>query len=463
VTKITIFAPKSLNFGVFVLNFTRFGLALHRKILMGFATILFMALSITAIFSAAAMVYVKNSVHSALFLIVNFGCVALLYLMLDAPFISMVQIAVYAGAIMVLFLFVIMLLGGEQTSDTSSHTQFRWISGAATLLAIAFIGVAVAMVYFRIDLPEPRGNDPLLRVVHSADVADPATVTVSGDGLAEPLVVDDVIFGDVSDFMTVPAGDYVVTVTGADGATLEQPVTLANGEIITAIAYGSGDTLGVLTTPTDLSPTATSSARVRLVNLLGDTPLRLVDLGSNETFELTGDPIIIADVPYGTVSEPIDVREGTKTYAVYTDENGESVSQVRLNAWDVSEGTEQLIVITPDYAATTDASGIYRPRVLDRAQETLTVNTFEQFGSPKDIGNSLFTEYLLPVNLVGFLLLVALIGVIVLTRPAGLSGERRSTVNRRRKVSRPLVNVIGQQTGRDVFEDVPRLQEPSDE
>ena len=430
---------------------------------MGFETILFIALAVTAIMSAAAMVFVKNAVHSALFLIVNFGCVALLYLMLDAPFISMVQIAVYAGAIMVLFLFVIMLLGGEQTSDTSTQTQFRWISGAATVLAIAFLGIAVAMVYFRIDLPEPAGDDPLLRVVHSADVTDPATVTIAGDGLDEPVVVEDVIFGDVSDFVALPAGDYVVTVTDADGATLEQPITLANNDIITAIAYGSGETLGVLATRTDLSPTVSNSARVQLVNLLGATPLRLVDLGSNETFELTGDPIIIADVPYGTISEPIAVREGTKTYAVYTDENGEPVSQVRLNEWDVSEGTEQLIVITPDYGATTDAAGNYRPRVLDRAQETLTVAVFEQFGSPKDIGNSLFTDYLLPVNMVGFLLLVALIGVIVLTRPAGLSGERRSTVNRRRKVSRPLVNVIGQQTGRDVFEDVPRLQEPSDE
>ncbi|MEO1288892.1 MAG: NADH-quinone oxidoreductase subunit J, partial [Chloroflexota bacterium] len=99
---------------------------------------LFFLLALTAIVSAAGMIYQKNAVHSALFLILNFGCVALLFLMLDAPFISMVQIAVYAGAIMVLFLFVIMLLGAEQTTDTDAR-QFGWVTQAATVLGAAFL------------------------------------------------------------------------------------------------------------------------------------------------------------------------------------------------------------------------------------------------------------------------------------------------------------------------------------
>src|SRR5687768_11513005 len=120
---------------------------------MGFETILFLVLGGLAIASAAAMVYVKNTVHSALFLILNFGCVALLYLMLDAPFLSMVQITVYAGAIMVLFLFVIMLLGGAQTSDmTQGDGRFEWLPKAATALAVAFIAVPVGMALFQIRL-----------------------------------------------------------------------------------------------------------------------------------------------------------------------------------------------------------------------------------------------------------------------------------------------------------------------
>jgi NADH-quinone oxidoreductase subunit J len=56
-------------------------------------------------------------VHAALFLIVNFFCLAIFYLILGAPFLFAVQIIVYAGAIMVLFLFVIMLLGVDRTED----------------------------------------------------------------------------------------------------------------------------------------------------------------------------------------------------------------------------------------------------------------------------------------------------------------------------------------------------------
>jgi NADH-quinone oxidoreductase subunit J len=64
-----------------------------------------------SIASAIGMLLVRNAVHAALFLIVNFFCLAVFFLLLDAPFLFAVQIVVYAGAIMVLFLFVIMLLG----------------------------------------------------------------------------------------------------------------------------------------------------------------------------------------------------------------------------------------------------------------------------------------------------------------------------------------------------------------
>ncbi len=62
------------------------------------------------VFSAVMMLLQRNPVNSALFLILNFFCLGGLYLTLNAQFIAMVHILVYAGAIMVLFLFVIMLL-----------------------------------------------------------------------------------------------------------------------------------------------------------------------------------------------------------------------------------------------------------------------------------------------------------------------------------------------------------------
>ena len=74
---------------------------------------LFLVLALVAIATALGMLMSRNSVYSALFLVLNFVTVAVFYLLLGAPFIAMSQITVYAGAIMVLFLFVIMLLGAE--------------------------------------------------------------------------------------------------------------------------------------------------------------------------------------------------------------------------------------------------------------------------------------------------------------------------------------------------------------
>jgi len=73
--------------------------------------IVFWVFAPISIASAIGMLLVRNAIHAALFLIVNFFCLAVFFLLLDAPFLFAVQIVVYAGAIMVLFLFVIMLLG----------------------------------------------------------------------------------------------------------------------------------------------------------------------------------------------------------------------------------------------------------------------------------------------------------------------------------------------------------------
>jgi NADH-quinone oxidoreductase subunit J len=82
--------------------------------------IVFLVLSLVAITAALGMVFSRNAVYSALFLVLNFTTVAVFYLLLGAPFIAMSQITVYAGAIMVLFLFVIMLLGAESLAPTKS-------------------------------------------------------------------------------------------------------------------------------------------------------------------------------------------------------------------------------------------------------------------------------------------------------------------------------------------------------
>jgi NADH-quinone oxidoreductase subunit J len=90
------------------------------------------------------MIVVRNAVHAALFLVVNFFTIAVMYLLLDAPFLFAVQIVVYAGAIMVLFLFVIMLLGVDR-GDASIEPLFSQRVTAAILAVavVAELGTAI--------------------------------------------------------------------------------------------------------------------------------------------------------------------------------------------------------------------------------------------------------------------------------------------------------------------------------
>jgi NADH-quinone oxidoreductase subunit J len=83
-------------------------------------------------------------VYAALFLILNFATVAVFYLVLGAPFIALTQITVYAGAIMVLFLFVIMLLGAE---ELLKRGKFDWQRPVALALAIILIVEAVFIIF----------------------------------------------------------------------------------------------------------------------------------------------------------------------------------------------------------------------------------------------------------------------------------------------------------------------------
>ncbi len=80
--------------------------------------ILFFILGAMALISAGLVVFQKHPLRSALWLIVNFFAVAGIYLLAHAEFIAAIQVIVYAGAIMVLFLFVIMLLNLRQPEET---------------------------------------------------------------------------------------------------------------------------------------------------------------------------------------------------------------------------------------------------------------------------------------------------------------------------------------------------------
>jgi len=111
---------------------------------MTLGLILFFILAAVAVLSALGMLFSRNAVYSALCLIINFGAVAIFYLSLDAPFIAISQVTVYAGAIMVLFLFVIMLLGAEQLRVVQT---LAWQQPLAIFLSIILLAEAGYLLF----------------------------------------------------------------------------------------------------------------------------------------------------------------------------------------------------------------------------------------------------------------------------------------------------------------------------
>lgn len=113
---------------------------------MNFEVVFFFIIAASAIATAVLMITQRNPIKSVLFLIVNFFCLAIIYLILHAQFIAIIQILVYAGAIMVLFLFVIMLLNLGDESKLIEKLSYRrlnaYILSAIVLLEI-FIGLGL--------------------------------------------------------------------------------------------------------------------------------------------------------------------------------------------------------------------------------------------------------------------------------------------------------------------------------
>lgn len=97
--------------------------------------------AVLALGTAISVVVLRNAVHAAVMLVVNFFAIAVLYAVLEAQFLAVVQIVVYAGAIMVLFLFVLMLLG--ITSETRFTDRVKGQRTAAVLLGLVLLVVLV--------------------------------------------------------------------------------------------------------------------------------------------------------------------------------------------------------------------------------------------------------------------------------------------------------------------------------
>lgn len=108
--------------------------------------IAFFVLAVASIASAIGVITFKNAVHSALSLILTLLFLALFYLQLGAMFISIVQILIYAGAIMVLFLFVVTMLASE-ADDTELQDRIPWQRGVAGALGLILVGTLSYLLF----------------------------------------------------------------------------------------------------------------------------------------------------------------------------------------------------------------------------------------------------------------------------------------------------------------------------
>ena len=103
----------------------------------------FVVVALVTVASALGLVLKRNPIHGALFLIVNLGSVAVLYLTLGAEFLALAQVIIYAGAIMVLFVFAIMvLIPGREETGPDPLRAYRLLAfplGGLLLVEIALI------------------------------------------------------------------------------------------------------------------------------------------------------------------------------------------------------------------------------------------------------------------------------------------------------------------------------------
>jgi NADH-quinone oxidoreductase subunit J len=116
-------------------------------ILSGWEAVFFWVFSIAAIFAALLTVMARNTIHSALFLISSLVSVAALFVLLQAEFIAGVQILVYVGGVMVLFLFVIMLVnvGSEERGSEEIFNRPRQVAASVIVCGLLVAGLIYAV------------------------------------------------------------------------------------------------------------------------------------------------------------------------------------------------------------------------------------------------------------------------------------------------------------------------------
>ena len=162
---------------------------------MGNDVLLFYLFAAIAIGASALVVVWRQPMHSVLLLIVSFAALAGLYIQLDSPFAAVIQIIIYAGAIMVLFVFVVMLLNAHREEDVVAHAARGPLRAGAVLGAVLAAELVWALAKVR------RGEDAFLNQGAGAGSATLSSVA----GLGRVLFTDYALAFELTSILIIVA------------------------------------------------------------------------------------------------------------------------------------------------------------------------------------------------------------------------------------------------------------------
>lgn len=129
---------------------------------MSFQEVIFYVFSLALLLSAGAVVIARNTIHSALFLVLTFFTTSAIWLLLEAEFLAITLILVYVGAVMVLFLFVVMMLDVNLSKLKEGFIQYLPVGVLVAFVMAAEMIMVVGSAKFGTDvypLPTPKGAD----------------------------------------------------------------------------------------------------------------------------------------------------------------------------------------------------------------------------------------------------------------------------------------------------------------
>ncbi|MBI2877981.1 MAG: NADH-quinone oxidoreductase subunit J [Candidatus Tectomicrobia bacterium] len=129
--------------------------------------LLFYASAIVSVIAGILVITRRNAMHALLYLILLFLAIALMLFTLGAPFVAALQIIVYAGAILVLFVFAVMLLN---LGPAQEEREREWLSGGIWILPLILAAILLGLTVYALSVPAGPGTDLLGKPVGPKEV-----------------------------------------------------------------------------------------------------------------------------------------------------------------------------------------------------------------------------------------------------------------------------------------------------